>query len=441
MKYATRIATFSLAVGLVTAGSVFAQTAKPNSQAALMREAKITKAVATKTALEQVPGGKVRSSELEREKGKLIYSFDIKVAGKSGIEEINVDAMTGAIVAHEHEGPKAEKKEALQDALGQGVPGTSYHIVGKIAAGGEGGWDYLIADTASERLYVSRGTHVMVVDLARDSVIGDIPNTPGVHGIALARALGRGFTSNGRDTTVTIFDLKTLAPIARVKVTGRNPDAIVYDPASGRVFTFNGGGANTTAIDGATGAVVGTIDLGGKPEFAVSDGKGTMYVNIEDKSEVVAFDSKGLTVKHRWPLAPCEEPSGMAMDRASARLFAVCSNKLMAVLDLATGRVIATLPIGQGVDASAFDPATGLAFASNGEGTLTVVREDSPDKFTVVGTVPTQRGARTMALDAKTHRIYLSTAEFGPPPAPTAERPNPRPPMIPGTFTILVLDR
>jgi DNA-binding beta-propeller fold protein YncE len=326
-------------------------------------------------------------------------------------------------------------------ALAQGAPGTSYHIVAKIAAGGEGGWDYLIADTASERLYVSRGTHVMVVDLARDSVIGDIPNTPGVHGIALAPALGRGFTSNGRDTTVTIFDLRTLASIAKVKVTGRNPDAIVYDPASGRVFTFNGGGANTTAIDAATGAVVGTIDLGGKPEFAVSDGKGTVYVNIEDKSEVVAFDSKGLTVKHSWPLAPCEEPSGMAMDRARGRLFAVCSNKLMAVLDLATGKVITTLPIGQGVDGSGFDPATGLAFASNGEGTLTVVHEDSPDKFTVVGTVPTQRGARTMTLDQKTHRIYLSTAQFGPPPAPTPERPNPRPPMIPGTFTILVLDR
>ncbi len=330
---------------------------------------------------------------------------------------------------------------ASSTALAQGVPGTSYHVVGKIAAGGEGGWDYLIADTTSERLYVSRGTHVMVVDLSRDSVIGDIANTPGVHGIAVVPSLGRGFTSNGRDTTVTIFDLRTLAPIASVKVTGRNPDAIVYDPASSRVFTFNGGGANTTAIDAATGAVAGTIELGGKPEFAVSDGRGTMYVNIEDKSEVVAFDSKGLTVRNRWPVAPCEEPSGMAMDRANARLFVVCSNKLMAVLDPATGKVVTALPIGQGVDAAGFDPATGLAFASNGEGTLTVVHEDSPDKFTVVGTVATQRGARTMALDPKTHRIYLSTAQFGPPPAPTTERPNPRPPMIPGTFTILILDR
>jgi DNA-binding beta-propeller fold protein YncE len=326
-------------------------------------------------------------------------------------------------------------------AFGQGVPANSYHVVKKIAAGGEGGWDYLIADTATERLYVSRGTHVMVVDLKRDSVIGDIPNTAGVHGIAFVPALNRGFTSNGRDTSVTIFDLKTLAPIATVKVTGRNPDAIVYDSFSGRVFTFNGGGANTTAIDAATGAIAGSIPLGGKPEFSVSDGKGRMYVNIEDKSEVVVFDPKALVVKARWPLAPCEEPSGMAMDRAHGRLFVVCSNKLMAVLDAATGRVITTLPIGQGVDASGYDPATGLAFASNGEGTLTVVHEDSPDKYSVVGTVPTQRGARTMALDAKTHRIYMSTALFGPPPAPTPERPNPRPPAIPGSFTILVLDR
>lgn len=326
-------------------------------------------------------------------------------------------------------------------AFAQVVPAKSYHVVKKIAAGGEGGWDYLIADTASERLFVSHGTHVVVIDLARDSVVGDIPNTLGVHGIAFAPALNRGFTSNGRDTSVTIFDLKTLAPIGTVKVTGRNPDAIVFDPFSGRVFTFNGGGANATAIDAATGAVAGTIPLGGKPEFSVSDGKGKMYVNIEDKSEVVVFDPKALAVGARWPLAPCEEPSGMAMDRAHARLIVVCSNKLMAILDATTGRMITTLPIGGGVDATGFDPASGLAFASNGEGTLTIVHEDSPEKFSVVGTVPTQRGARTMALDPKTHRVYMSTALFGPPPAPTAERPNPRPTVIPGSFTILVLDR
>jgi DNA-binding beta-propeller fold protein YncE len=326
-------------------------------------------------------------------------------------------------------------------AFAQRVPAKSYHVVKKISVGGEGGWDYLVADTASERLFVSHSTHVVVIDLVRGSVIGDIPNTLGVHGIAFAPALNRGFTSNGRDMSVTIFDLKTLAPVGTVKVTGRNPDAIVFDPFSRRVFTFNGGGANTTAIDAATGLVAGTIRLGGKPEFAVSDGKGTMYVNIEDKSEVVVFDPKALTVRARWRLAPCEEPSGMAMDRAHGRLFVVCSNKLMAVLDAASGRVITTLPIGAGVDGTAYDPAPRLAFASNGEGTLTVVHEDSPEKFSVVGTVPTQRGARTMALDAKTHRIYLSTARFGPPSAPTTERPNPRLTVIPGSFTVLVLDR
>jgi DNA-binding beta-propeller fold protein YncE len=319
--------------------------------------------------------------------------------------------------------------------------GTTYHVVKKIAVGGDGGWDYLIADTASERLFVSRGSHVMVVDLRRDSLIGDIPNTPGVHGIAFVPSLNRGFTSNGRDTSVTIFDLKTLAPISTVKVTGRNPDAIVYDPFSRRVFTFNGGGANATAIDAATGAVAGTIDLGGRPEFSVSDGKGTMYVNIEDKSEIVAFDPVSLKVKSRWTIAPCEEPTDLSLDKSTHRLFTVCGNKQMAVLDATTGKVVASLPIGQGVDGSGFDPGTRLAFASGGDGTMTVVHEDSPDKFSVVGTVPTQRGARTMALDPKTHRIYMSTAEFGPPPAPTPERPNPRPSVVPGSFTILVLDR
>jgi DNA-binding beta-propeller fold protein YncE len=325
--------------------------------------------------------------------------------------------------------------------VGQAAPATTYHVTKKIAAAGEGGWDDLVTDTLSERLYVSRGTHVMVVDLVRDSVVGDIPNTAGVHSIAVAPALNRGFTSNGRDTSVTIFDLKTLAPIKVVKVTGRNPDAIVFDPSSGRVFTFNGGGANATAIDAASGNVVGTIDLAGKPEFSVTDGKGTVYVNLEDKSEIVAFDARSLTVKATWPLAPCEEPSGLAIDRAHGRLFSACSNKLMAVVDAATGRVITTLPIGQGVDGAGFDPARGLAFASNGEGTLTVIHEDSPEKFTVLGNIPTQRGARTMAMDAKTHCIYLSTAQFGPPPAPTPDRPNPRPPPIPGSFTILVVER
>ena len=315
-----------------------------------------------------------------------------------------------------------------------------YHVIHRINAGGEGGWDYVTVDPDGNRLFLSRGTHAMVIDLGRDSVIGDVPNTLGIHGVALAPELNRGFTSNGRDSSVTIFDYKTLAPIAVVKIPGRNPDAILYDPATKRVFTFNGGTSNATAIDATNGIVVGTVDLGGKPETAVSDG-GKVYANIEDKSEIAVFDPKTLAVLARWPLAPCEEPSGLAIDRVHQRLFAGCGNKTMAVVDMRTGKVVATPAVGSGVDAAGFDPGTQLAFTSNGEGTITVVHEDTPDKYTVVETVPTQRGARTMAVNPKTHRLYTVTAEFGPAPAPTADRPRPRPPMIPGTFVVLELDR
>jgi len=315
-----------------------------------------------------------------------------------------------------------------------------YHVIQRINAGGEGGWDYVTVDPDGNRLFLSRGTHAMVIDLGRDSVVGDIPNTLGIHGVALAPELNRGFTSNGRDSSVTIFDYKTLAPIAVVRIPGRNPDAILYDPATKRVFTFNGGTSNATAIDATNGIVVGTVDLGGKPETAVSDG-GKVYANIEDKSEIAVFDPKTLAVLARWPLAPCEEPSGLAIDRVHQRLFAGCGNKTMAVVDMRTGKVVATPAVGSGVDAAGFDPGTQLAFTSNGEGTITVVHEDTPDKYTVVETVPTQRGARTMAVNPKTHRLYTVTAEFGPAPAPTADRPRPRPPMIPGTFVVLELDR
>jgi DNA-binding beta-propeller fold protein YncE len=320
------------------------------------------------------------------------------------------------------------------------APAPGYHVIHRINTGGEGGWDYVTVDAEGNRLFLSRGTHAMVIDLGRDSVIGDIPNTAGIHGVALAPELNRGFTSNGRDSSVTIFDYKTLAPIAVVKIPGRNPDAILYDPATKRVFTFNGGTSNATAIDATNGTVVGTVDLGGKPETAVSDG-GKIYANIEDKSEVAVFDPRTLVVQARWPLAPCEEPSGLAIDRVHQRLFAGCGNKTMAIVDMRTGKVVASPAVGAGVDAAGFDPGTQLAFTSNGEGTITVVHEDTPDKYTVVETVPTQRGARTMAVNPKTHRLYTVTAEFGPAPAPTADRPRPRPPMIPGTFVVLELDR
>lgn len=332
---------------------------------------------------------------------------------------------------------------AGSDACAQArVPNAAtYHVARRVTVGGEGGWDYLVVDTAAHRLYLSRGSHVQVFDTDRDSVVGDIPDTPGVHGIAIARDLGRGFTSNGRDSTVTVFDLATLAPVARVKVTGRNPDAILYEPATHRVFTFNGGSADATAIDAATGAVLGTIPIGGKPEFAVAQGDGRVFVNNEDKGEIVAIDARSLAVRAHWPMAGCEEPSGLAIDRAHGRLFSTCASKVMAVVSTEDGHLVTTVPIGAGVDAGAFDPASQLAFASNGEGTLTVVHEDTPDRYSVVSTVPTQRGARTLALDERTHRVYTVTAQFGAAPAPTPDRPHPRPPMVPGTFTVLELER
>jgi YVTN family beta-propeller protein len=319
-------------------------------------------------------------------------------------------------------------------------PATSYHVASKVRLGREGGWDYLIVDTAGHRIFISRGTHTLVVDARTDSVVGDIADTPGVHGIALAYDLGRGYTSNGRDSSVTAFDLKTLAPLARIHASGANPDAILYDDFSHRVFAFNGRSQDATVIDAATNTVAGTVPLGGKPEFAVVDGKGTLWVNIEDRSEIVRLDTKTLAVKGRWTLAPCEEPTGLALDRATRRLFAVCSNKLMAMVDADNGRVVATIPTGDGTDGVAFDPATKLAFASNGEGTLTVVHEDSPTTAHAVQTVTTQRGARTIALDPRTHVLYTVTADFGPPPPPTADRPRPRPAMIPDSFTLLVIE-
>ncbi|HET9183942.1 MAG TPA: YncE family protein [Candidatus Angelobacter sp.] len=316
---------------------------------------------------------------------------------------------------------------------------THYELKQKFTLGGEGFWDYLTYDPAGNRVFISRGTHVIVVDPAKGSVIGDIPDTPGVHGIALAPELGKGFTSNGRENTVTVFDLKTLKQTAKVKLEGAgNPDAIVYDPASKRVFTFNGRTNNSSVIDAKTNAVVATIPLDGRPEFAVADGKGTVFANIEDKSELTSIDSRHAKVLKTWPLSPCESPSGLAIDRKHRRLFSGCHNKMMAVVNADTGKVIATPAIGQGVDANRFDPGTQLAFSSNGDGTLTVVHEDSPEKFTVVENAPTQRFARTMALNPKNHDIYLVTADITvTPPAKEGERPHRT--MKPGSFTLLVM--
>ena len=317
---------------------------------------------------------------------------------------------------------------------------ASHHVVSRFKLGGEGGWDYLTFDAKSGRLFISRSTHVMVVDAEKGTVLGDIPGTEGVHGIALVEELGKGYTSNGRTSSVTVFDLKTLKVLKQIPV-GKNPDAIIYDPASKRVFTMNGASNDATAIDVKTDTTVGTIPLDGRPESAVSDERGHVFVNLEDKSAVVEFDPSKLSVLARWPVAPGEEPSGLAIDRKHARLFSTGANKTLVILDASTGKVVTTLPIGGGVDGAVFDPDTSLAFSSNGEGTLTVIREDSPDKFTVVENVATQRGARTLALDTKTHHVFLVTAEFGPPPAPTPERPRPRPSVVPGSFTLLVVGR
>ncbi len=327
-----------------------------------------------------------------------------------------------------------------QTSTGKATPAPGYHLLKRIEVGGEGGWDYLTIDSDARRLYVSHSTHVVVIDADTGNRVGDIPDTNGVHGIAIASDLGRGFTSNGRDGSVTIFDLKTLKTLGQVKV-GTNPDAIIYDPATHRVFAFNRGSSDVSAIEAADLTVSSPVALGGHPEFAAADGKGMVYVNLDDKSEVVALDSRKLIVKARFSVAPGEDPSGLAMDREHKRLFIVCANKKMIVMNAENGRVVADLAIGGGTDGAAFDPETKLAFSSNGEGTLTVVHEDSADKFSIAADVPTQRGARTMALDLKTHRVFLSTAQFGPPPAPTPDRPHPRPAILPGTFVILVFGK
>jgi DNA-binding beta-propeller fold protein YncE len=336
-----------------------------------------------------------------------------------------------AIAAHAAPAPKRAA------AMPAAKTTTEPAVVQRIPIGGDGGWDYLTVDTLGHRLFVSRSTRVQVVDLVRDTLAGEIPDTPGVHGIALAPDLGRGYTSNGRDSSVTVFDLRTLAVLSRVHVTGRNPDAILYDPATHRVLTMNGGSGTATVIVAGPDTVAGTIALGGRPEFAVADGRGRVFANLEDSSRVVVIDPVALSVVGRHGLGAGEEPSGLAMDRESRRLFVGCGNRLMVVLDADSGAIVDTLGIGNGVDATGFDPGNHLAYSSNGEGTLTIVREQAPDRFTTVTQLPTQRGARTMAVDPTTHHVYLATAQFGPPPAPTPERPHPRGSMLPGSFVIL----
>jgi YVTN family beta-propeller protein len=313
---------------------------------------------------------------------------------------------------------------------------AAYHLLRKIPLGGDGGWDYVTVDPDAHRIYIARSTRVMVVDEETGKLIAEIPNTPRVHGVALVPKLGRGFITTAGDSSVAVFDLKTLAVTGRVRA-GVRPDAIVYDASSGRVYVMNAGGNSITVIDAATTKVVGTIDLKGGPEAAVVDMKGHLFVNLEDSSAVQVVDTKTLTAVGYWPLSPGTEPTGIALDEEHHRLFSNCADSMMVILDSTNGKIVKTLSTGRGVDGAAFDAQSHLAFSPNGVGTLTVVHEEGADEFKVRENVPTQAGARTMALDPKTHHVFLVTALFTPPPAPTPENPHPRRGIVPGSFVLL----
>jgi DNA-binding beta-propeller fold protein YncE len=316
---------------------------------------------------------------------------------------------------------------------------ADYKLVQKLTLGGEGGWDYFDVDPDTGHVFIPRGEHIMALDSSGKQV-ADIGGVHGTHAIVFAPELKRAFLS--AEASVAVLDMEKMQVLPAFDLKGKDPDAILYDASVKRVFTFNGGGTkDATAIDATTGEVVGSVPLGGKPETAQADGDGHIYANVEDNDQIVAFDSKTLKVLHTWPTAPCKDPAGMAMDVAHKRLFVGCRNQLMAMVDYTNGKVVATVPIGKGVDANRFDPATGLAYASCGDGTITVAHEDSPDKYSVVQTIATQRGARTMALDTKSHSVYTVTAEFEPPPPATPQNPHPWPKVISKTFTLLIFSQ
>jgi DNA-binding beta-propeller fold protein YncE len=320
------------------------------------------------------------------------------------------------------------------------VPGApaaekGYRLLKSAPVPGDGGWDYLIVDDAGRRVYVSHGNQVDVLDADTGEVKGTVADTRGVHGIAIAHDLNRGFTSNGRDNTVTIFDLKTLKSVGDPVKTGQGPDAIMFDPATKRVFAFNGRGKSATVIDAAEGKVAGTIDLGGQPEFAAADGAGHVFVNLEDKNLVLKLDAKDMKVLERWPLEPGKTPTGLAMDPKTHRLFVGCRSKLLVVVNAENGKVVAKQPIGERVDACAFDPETGLVFCSCGDGTVSVFHEDEADKYTAVETIKTKTGSKTMALDRKTHKLFLPSADFKP------NAGGGRPTMVPKTFAVLIYEK
>jgi YVTN family beta-propeller protein len=316
-----------------------------------------------------------------------------------------------------------------------------YKFVTEIPIGGEGGWDILTVDSSAHRLYLSHATKVVIVDLTKNAVVGEIADTPGVHGFVVAPELQRGFSSNGKEAKVSVVDLKTLSTTSKLD-SGESPDALVYDARRGEVYVFNHKGNSSTVIDAKAAKVVSTIPLGGAPEFAAVDSvAGRVYCNLEDKSEVVVIDTAKHEVVAHWPVAPGEEPSGIALDAVHHRLFTTCNNKMMAMLDTETGKVVATVPIGERVDGCAFDDAMQLAFASCGDGTTTIAKEETPQKLTVVQTLKTEPRARTMAVDPQTHRIYLPSAQFQPPPSPSPGASPARPTIVPNTLKLLVYGR
>ena len=317
--------------------------------------------------------------------------------------------------------------------------GSGYHVLKSVTLGGDGGFDYLNMDPATGYLWITRGSHLMVVDVDAGKVRKDITGLMGIHGTAFAG--GKAYGSEGGANKVSVFDAKSFAKLSEA-ATGTGPDGILYDEASKRVFAFNGRSGDATAIDTATGKPAGNVALGGKPEAASSDGAGTIFTNVENKNELVAFDAKTLAVKAHYPLTGCDSPSGQAMDVAHSRIFAVCDGGVMTVSDAKSGKVVTTVKIGDGPDAARFDAATGLIFSSNGgSGTMTVVHEDSPDKYTVLDNVETAKGARTMELDPKSHRLFVVSSVMNPAPAATADNPRPRPTVVPGSFRLIVLGR
>lgn len=311
----------------------------------------------------------------------------------------------------------------------------AYHLGKTIRLGGDGPWDYLIADGPARRLYVTHFDKVVVLNLDSGETVGTIRGLDGVHGVAIVPEAGRGYASNGKTDSVAIFDLQTLMIIGQVPA-GKNPDAIIYEPISGRVFVFNHSGGDVTVINAADGKPAATIAVGGELEYAVSDDSGSIFVNIEDRGEIARIDNKALAVMSRWPLAPCEEPTGIAMDKKTRRLFSSCGNAMLIVVDADDGHIVARVPIGHGSDGARFDPGTGLIFTSNGEGSISVIREDSADDYRLVAAVATKRGARTLEIDPTTHKVYTATAELGPMPE-ARQGVRTRPKIVPDTFVVL----